>query len=164
MQDAGFRSIAAAFDGDFKIIFAQVFSGQVSKARIVFDQQDSCFHGVIIMGCGLRRNATGQYTSSGSLRAKAVECRACFVFAFDAARWPIHAPSRALLWKAHAGRLVALEAFELLLELVERHQEVDKPFLLGLDDLHRGARDEAFVAELGVGFDDLAFKTADFLG
>ena len=95
------------------------------------------------MGCGLRRNATEQYTSSGSLRAKAVECRACFVFAFDAARWPIHAPSRALLWKTHAGRLVALKAFELLLELVERHQEVDKPLLLGLDDLHRGARADA---------------------
>ena len=86
------------------------------------------------------------------------------VFAFDAARWPIHAPSRALLWKAHAGRLVALEAFELLLELVERHQEVDKPLLLGLDDLHRGARDEAFVAELGVALGDFAVDAFDFLG
>jgi hypothetical protein len=36
-------------------------------------------------------------------------------------------------------------------------------FLL-LDDLRRGAGDEALVGELGVGLDDLAFEAGDFLG
>lgn len=39
--------VATYFDGDFEIVLAQVFGGQVGETFVVFNQQDSCFHVVI---------------------------------------------------------------------------------------------------------------------
>ena len=57
-----------------------------------------------------------------------------------------------------------LQAFQLWFELLDRRREIGQTFLLLLDHLRRGARDETLVGEFGVGLDDLPFEAGDLLG
>ncbi|MBP7526016.1 MAG: hypothetical protein KA779_14725, partial [Propionivibrio sp.] len=73
-----------------KVVLAQIFCGQIGETFVVFNEQDSCFHGLIMAGWMLKFNFAEFITASH------VECRAR-VWSAGAIHLESRQPSMALL-------------------------------------------------------------------